>query len=417
MVSFLERLREIWEPHPGQLEFLLNPSKYKVLACGRRWGKTAACAVTIVHSLLLPTKTEQLILAPTQNQAAILFEAALELLHQFTEEKPKVRATPYPKLWHGENVLTARSGHAPRSLRGQGASRVIVDEAAYVPESLVTEVALPMLATTDGELVLISTPRGRNHFWRFFLLGQRGESGFWSRQAPSSESPLVSAKFLALQRELVSERAYAVEYEAAFRDNSEQVFRTDAVEACRTDAALAVADSPVQIGVDWARYNDYTAIAVLAGDREEARLVALERFSNVSWAEAADRVAKIVASYPGSSVLCDKTGVGDPALEALQSRLPGHRVEGFVFSARSKGEIIENLSWLIDRKALRMNPHPDLLRELEHFEAVQKGEGGPRLGASNGFHDDLVIALALAAHLLRRSGAARIQLSGGRRFL
>jgi hypothetical protein len=51
MTSFLNQLSPFWQPHAGQLEFLENPAKIKVLACGRRWGKTDACAAQIVSTL------------------------------------------------------------------------------------------------------------------------------------------------------------------------------------------------------------------------------------------------------------------------------------------------------------------------------------------------------------------------------
>ena len=51
MQEFLDWLSPIWKPHPGQLAFLEAKAKTKVLACGRRWGKTDACAVQILSKL------------------------------------------------------------------------------------------------------------------------------------------------------------------------------------------------------------------------------------------------------------------------------------------------------------------------------------------------------------------------------
>ena len=52
METTLDRLRPIWKPHDGQREFLLAASPFKVLACGRRWGKSDASAVTVIDALL-----------------------------------------------------------------------------------------------------------------------------------------------------------------------------------------------------------------------------------------------------------------------------------------------------------------------------------------------------------------------------
>ncbi|MCW5939418.1 MAG: hypothetical protein KF884_02190 [Fimbriimonadaceae bacterium] len=411
--EFLERITPFWQPHQGQLEFLRNRAAVQVLACGRRWGKTEACAVRTVASLFEPSPTQHLLLAPTLDQARLLFDRTVALLEALGETA-KVRSSPYPRLQFGPHVVSARSGHVPRSLRGLGATDIVVDEAAYLPESLITEIAMPMLATTDGRLTLISTPHGKNHFWRFFHMGQRGEHGVWSRQAPSSESPFVSAQFLAVQRELISERAYRVEYEAEFLDGAGQVFRDEAVQKCLVPRA-PVAEPPFAIGIDWARYGDYTAVAVLSGDRADCALVELHQFHGTSWSEAVARVADVVERFPHASVLCDATGLGDPVLEWLRSALPDHKIDGLTFTSTVKAELIDNLAWLFEQGALTMAPDPALLRELQHFQAVPSS-GGTKLGAGSGFHDDLVVALSLAARQLRRRYRARVQVAGPRVF-
>src|SRR5262249_9614122 len=147
--------------HPGQREFLLHPAKFKVLACGRRWGKTDACAVQVLQALHRPFPTKHLILAPTADQASLLFERVVGLLGRPSgrsdgsdesdgSEKSdksdwKLKHSPYPRLRFGAHTVMARSGHLPRALRGHEATHIVVDEAAYLPESLVTEVAMPML--------------------------------------------------------------------------------------------------------------------------------------------------------------------------------------------------------------------------------------------------------------------------------
>ena len=434
MQRFLRLIKPVWQPHPGQLEFLEHPAKFKVLSCGRRWGKTDACAVAIVHALHRPWPTKHLILAPTADQAALVFERAVQLLDQVKKDKSdesdesdesdksdknsdkvKLKRNPYPHLRFGKHTVMARSGHLPRALRGHEATHIVVDEAAYLPESLVTEVAMPMLATTDGFLTLVSTPHGKNHFWRFFEMGQRGENGVWSRQAPSGESPYVSESFLEVQRQLLSERAYAVEYEARFMDSAGQVFKTDAVQACLVPALPTLA-GPFLVGVDWARYGDYTAIAVLSGDRDEASLASLNRFHGTAWTESVRRVAEIVERFPGARVLCDATSGGDPVLEQLQIALPKVFIEGFTFTSVNKGGLIDNLAWLIERGVIRMTPDPQLLRELEHFEARATESGHTKLAARGGYHDDLVVALALAANQLDKVYRPKISVGKARAF-
>lgn len=417
----LERLGPVWRPHDGQRAFLLSGARFKVLACGRRWGKTEACAAQIVATMMEAAPTRHLILAPTIDQARLLFDRTLDLLDRWCEAggceiRARVVRTPYPKLTFGPHRLAARSGHLGRALRGNEATHIVVDEAAYVPEELVTEVAMPMLATTDGLLTLIGTPNGRNHFWRFFEMGARGEHGVWSRAAPSWESPFVSQSYLDVQRDLISERAFRIEYGAEFLDSAGRVFKTEAVEACMVARLPRDPEPPFVVGVDWARYGDFTTVVVLDGSREDAQLVAAERFHGMSWADQVARVAALVRSLGPCRVLCDATGVGDPAIEMLRAEVGGAHIAGLVFTPGEKAALIDGLVWMFERGALRMEPNPELLRELQHFEAKPTGSGHVRLGSAGGYHDDLVIGLALAARLLPKRYRARPLVGAPRRF-
>lgn len=407
MNSFLERIAPHWQPHPGQREFLENRSRFKVLACGRRWGKTDACAVQIVASLFEETPTRHVILAPTQDQARLLFDrtvSLISLLHP--DKKIKPRLTPYPTLSFGAHRLTARSGYLAHALRGNEATHLVVDEASYLPESLITEVALPMLATTNGQMTLIGTPNGRNHFWRFYGMGQAGEHGIWSRTGPSSESPHVAKSFLAIQRELISDRAYRVEYEAEFMDSASQFFSTEAVQSCLV-VDLPEPRGSVFIGVDWGLTQDATAVAVVQGDALCASLLELHSIEGGSWEGLCDRVAAIVERYPTARVLGDETGIGSPMVEMLQQRYRNRSITGLAFTNENKSAMAFGLAAMFEHRRLSMRPHPELMRELQYYEMKETETGKPRFAAAQGLHDDLVTALMLATRLLRDPMAAR----------
>lgn len=415
MEAFLERIAPWWVPHDGQRDFLLQPAAIKVLACGRRWGKTDVCAVEMVAALHEAHPTQHLILAPTQDQANLLFERVIEWLERL-EIAHKVRRTPHPHLRVGEHEVRARSGHLGRTLRGQQATHLVVDEAAYVPEALITEVAMPMLATTNGRCTLISTPKGHNHFWRFFRFGQEGLHGVWSRTARSDESPFVSRRFLEIQRELISDRAYRVEYEAEFLDGSGCVFRTDVIDACLVSKWMDECRGPVRIGVDFGRYHDATAVAVVVGSREAARLIELHTLGEAPWSRQVEWVAEIIDRFPGSIVTCDATGVGDPIVEELQRRVRHASLRRFVFTRTTKPALIDQLVWMLDNRRLLMTPFPDLLREMQHFQMSTTESGHAQLGAASGYHDDRVCALALALHELPAGSGATILAGGNRAF-
>lgn len=389
-----------------------------MLACGRRWGKTQVCAEQVRKWLTDCPAAQILILAPTADQATLLFDRALDLL--FKNASPSERGwtlkrSPYPILKNDQASLMARSGHNGHTLRGNEATHIIIDEAAYLPESVITEIAMPMLATTEGSLTLISTPNGMNHFWRFFQLGARGEHGVWSYTGPSWQSPHVSQNYLSLQKELISDRAYRVEYGAEFLDGEGRIFRTESIENCVVSELPEHKPSHFCIGIDLGKYRDFTAVCVLAGTKDACTLVHAERFHGVGWIAQVEKVAAIVRRFQPATISLDATGLGDPVCDMLTRELPEAAIRPVVLTRPGKQAMIDKLAWIIERSALKMLPYPDLVKELQHFE-ISADARGERLSATAGFHDDLVIALALAASSLHSAYRAPVGLGPNRTF-
>lgn len=308
------------------------------------------------------------------------------------------------------HILDARSGHEARNLRGAGADHILIDEAAFVPESLIAEVAMPMLAANDGRMTLISTPRGRNFFYRLFLRGQNNEHGFWSRQSPSIENPRVAAEFLEIQKEIISDRAYLTEYEAQFIDSQTAVFAADAIDECLI--APMVEHGPVYLGVDWARYRDFVGVVAVRGDKLHSEVIRVDRWSGARWSHSVRRVAAIADEVGASVIACDSTGAGDAPTENLASTIKRRPVVNVQFTSQSKPILIESLGALIEHVRIRLSPEPALIAELENYEAKLGATGNTQYSAAPGFHDDLVCALALACSQLGYGEGIGIQSRG-----
>ena len=117
-----------------------------------------------------------------------------------------------------------------------------------------------------------------------------------------------------------------------------------------------------------------------------------------------------------AAVSADATGGGDPVNELLEEVLGGRAVTGVQFNSAVKRALIEGLRMKIERQSLWLPSHPELIRQLKHFRSDQSAAGNQRLNAQSGYHDDLVIALALAASALPASYAAPILVGNDRKF-
>ena len=433
----LELARQLfcWRPHKTQRLWLLDDSRVKVAACGRRWGKTEAQAVDAALYAVCNPGSKQMIVSPTYDQSKLIFNTVDRLLSSCPATRPavRVRRSPYPRLNLRDSLITARTADDDgRNLRGHHADRVIVDEAAYVRDAVVEEVIAPMLADRDGQLILISTPFGRNHFYRAFVNGESGGDGprrYTSFRFASWENPHISRGYIDGQREALTPRQFSVEYEAQFLDDQNSVFTWADIEAAvaayaaesshgRCAAGTASDTSGAgpgsrssrsiwrTAGVDWARYSDYTVVVVLDTGAAPRRVVAIDRFNQMNWQDQATRVADFLQRHHVNSVTLDQVSVGDAMLELLQAEVWDRRgmdidVQGLKFTNTSKREVIDNLVLRFAHRDLAIPDDQQLIKELQFYEYEVTEAGNLRLNAKAGYRDDMVIALALAAWTVR----------------
>ncbi len=395
-----------WRPHRTQRVWMMDRSPIKVAACGRRWGKTEALAVECAVLAVLKPGCVQLVVAPTHAQARLLFERAADLLSRAPDVDLQRRETPWPQLRVGNSVLAARTaGRNGAGLRGGYADRIVVDEAAFVPESVIAEVLLPMLADRQGQMVLLSTPNGMNHFFRWFSLGESAHSQVKSFRFPTESNPAISAEYLRMQRRLLSARQYAVEYEAMFCQSAGSVFSEAALNrAVSVYAEHRTATGEYRItGVDFGRYRDYTAVVTLASCGSVYLVHWYGQLPQVGWSSQVDQLCALLSDQHVTSAACDATGVGDPVIEMLQQTLMHRtlpvRLWPVVMSAPTKRRMAERLAIGMEQGRLGIPDGGELLDQLRAYAAYNLQGGGVRLEAAHDSHDDLVCALMLAWEL------------------
>ena len=386
--------------HPGQARVMDDPARFKVVACGRRWGKTEL-GKTALLSLALEHHKRGWWLAPTILMASQVWRELKHSLRHVTgariNESEKRIDIP------GGGMIAVRSAHHPDNLRGEGLDLAVLDEAAYMQARVWHEVVRPMLTTTRGGALFLSTPMGKNWFWELFQVGMdAAEDEYSAFQYSSETNPLLAPAELASIRRRTPEHVWRREYLAQFDDDSGAVFR-GIQEAVSPAMQRAPIPSHVYVaGVDWGRSHDFTAIAII--DADERQLVALDRFNQIGWSLQRGRLRALAQRWGTRIIWAESNSIGAPNIEALQQE--GLPVRGFATTAKSKAPLIESLALAIERGHLRLLDEPVLLGELASYALETLPGGGYRYGAPPGTHDDTVIALALAWHGVENRGAS-----------
>lgn len=382
--------------HHGQKAVRRRCARFKVVACGRRWGKTELAKTVVLENAMLD---DQRIwwLAPTFMMASQVWrdlKASVRGLDGIMISESEHRID-FP----GGAMIAVRSAHHPDNLRGEGLDLAVLDEAAFMEPRVWPEVVRPMLTTTRGMALFLSTPFGRNWFWELFKLGMTDEDGEWaSFRFTTGDNPLIAPDELASIRRQTTEHVWRVEYEAQFSDEGGQVFRGIAA-AVRSDAPQRPLPGHVYVaGVDWGRHHDYTAIAII--DATLRLMVALDRFHHIGWRAQRGRLRALAEHWRPSVIWAEANSFGAPNIEALQEE--GLPMRSFVTTAKSKSPLIEALALAIERGYLGLLNDENLLAELSSYTLEPLPGGGYRYGAPPGLHDDMVIATALAWYGVER---------------
>jgi hypothetical protein len=371
-----------------------------VVALGRRSGKS-----TMGHELVIRTALDRKPagwFAPTYK----LLEESWRDLKRLLGPVVTMKSEQEHRLEiYGGGTIECWSMDTGDPARGRKYARIVVDEAAMVPQLLDAwnQALRPTLADLAGDSWWLSTPRGLNDFYTLYQRGQDPLEIDWaSWQMPTSVNPYIDTDELAAAQREMPERDYAQEFEARFLQlEGAGVFRgVTAVSRLRPEGPQR--GHTHVFGVDWGRTNDYTVVSVIDATLMEQRVI--DRYSQVEWEFQTERLHKLAEIYHPTSIVAEVNSMGSPLVERLQrgyARLvgaprPSLPVYAWTATNASKAAAIQALSLGIEQGAVTLLDDSNQTGELLAFEGHMSTSGMMRYSAPSGMHDDTVIALALA---------------------
>jgi len=393
----MQMIRIDARPHPGQEEVHKSSARFKLLACGRRkrWGKTR---LGVNECLDVAAKGGRAWwVAPSYKMSEVGWRPLRQIGTRIGAE---IRKVDRQVILPGGGSVSVRSADNPDSLRGEGLDFVVVDECAFVPEAAWNEALRPALSDRLGKAMFISTPKGRNWFWRMWQRGQDSDHDDWmSWQFPTSDNPFIAPSEIEAARMGLPERVFQQEYLALFLDDAGGVFRRV------MDAATAKEQEPVPgrqyaMGVDWGKSNDFTWLTVM--DVADKRMVYQDRFNQIDYAVQRGRLQALHERYKCDVIMAESNSMGEPIIEQLQR--DGLPVRGFATTNATKAAIIEALALAFEQGAITILNDPTLIGELQAYEMARLPSGMVRYSAPEGMHDDGVMSLALAWSAVADSG-------------
>ncbi len=157
---------------PWQQDVYSDPTRFKVVAAGRRTGKSRLAAWLLIINGLQADKGHVFYVAPTQGQARdIMWQTLMELGH------PVISGSHINnlqiKLINGATI-SLKGADRPETMRGVSLKYLVMDEYADMKPDVWEQILRPALADQKGEALFIGTPMGRNHFYELYKYAELG---------------------------------------------------------------------------------------------------------------------------------------------------------------------------------------------------------------------------------------------------
>jgi hypothetical protein len=364
---------ELPTPHVNQKKILDAERRFVVVMCGRRFGKSELSQILIIKEALNGGNVAYI--TPTYGLAQVFFERLTKVL-PFKSNISKLKI-----YCPNEGSIEFFTGERLDNLRGRKFHLVIVDEAAFIPdlEDGWNNSIRPTLTDYEGKAVFLSTPRGKNFFYSLFM--KQGENDWQSFKFSTYDNPHINPREIDEARIQLPEVVFEQEYMANPSENSANPFGNAFIKRCVKPIS---AQPIVCYGIDLAKSVDYT---VIIGLDKDGNVAYFDRFQ-MDWHNTKETIKRL----PPAPIVVDSTGVGDPILEDLLRE--GVNIEGLKFTSQSKQQLMEGLASAIQQGRIGF-PEGVIVDELDVFE-YQFTAHGVRYSAPSGFHDDTVMALALA---------------------
>lgn len=208
-----------------QQEVFNDPARFKVVAAGRRCGKSRLAAWALIIEGLQATKGHVFYVAPTQGQARdIMWETLMELGH--TVIKSSHINNLQIKLVNG-TTIALKGADRPETMRGVSLKFLVMDEYADMKPEVWEQILRPALADQKGRAIFIGTPMGRNHFYDLYQHGHSDDPTFESWHFTSYDNNLLDPEEIEAAKLSMSSFAFRQEFLASFEASGGAVFQED----------------------------------------------------------------------------------------------------------------------------------------------------------------------------------------------
>jgi len=382
---------------PWQQTVFSDSTRFKVVAAGRRCGKSRLAATTLlIEGLRCPAGSAVLYVAPTNGQARqiiwnVLLDLGREVIAGSHVNNQDIT------LINGATIYV-RGADRPDTLRGVSLTYAVLDEVADIKPEAWEQVIRASLSDKKGRGLFIGTPKGRNWFFDLFKLGQSGQDEDWkSWHFTTKDNPLIDPKEVESAKKTLSTFAFKQEYMASFDNAGSDVFKEDWIKygeepdygSYFVAVDLAGFEEVAKQAANSKKRLDETAIAIVKVTDEGQWFVKEIVHGRWDIKETAVKILTAMRDYRPMSVGIERGSLKNAVLPYLSDLMRKNNVYSHIIDLthgnRKKADrIVWSLQGRFEHGRIVLNQDEDwteFLDQLLMFPAV-------------GVHDDLPDALS-----------------------
>jgi hypothetical protein len=375
--------------------------RFKIVAAGRRCGKSRLSAITLlIEGLNCPVGSAVMYIAPTLGMARTIM---WDLLHELG--RPIIKSSHLNNLEitlsNGRKILL-RGADNPDSLRGVSLTYVVFDESAFIKEDTWQKIIRAALSDKKGRALFISTPSGRNWFYDLFKLGQTGEDEeYKSWHFTTADNETIDPKEIEAAKRTLSSFAFKQEYLSSFDTAGADIFKAEWIKE-----GPVPDDGTYVIAIDLAGFEnisdgsqnkkrlDETAMAVVKIGNDNKWYV--EKIEHGRWdiKDTCMRILKNIKEYQPTQIGIERGTAMNAVMGVLQDMMRQYNTFAHIQTlTHGNKKKTDRVVWALQG---RFEHGHIILNEDEDFEEFKDQLV---MFPTKGVHDDLVDALAYVEQL------------------
>jgi len=378
---------KLFTPYKAQQDFIdkfvTTEDLFGTLVAPRGSGKTLA-AINFSLFWALQKKNRKIgWCSPTFSQAKSVLDQIVSAAPDLVESSNRMEAVI--TFINGSTIKFLSSDSAD-NIRGFRFTHLIIDEAAYVKQTVIDTILLPTLNPNGIKCLLVSTPAGKNHFFNWYM-----KNDVISHRITLEECPYISQTLLDEAKASLPPDIYAQEYLAQFVDSANDVFKS-------IDKVAFVGEyregGDVYIGVDTGLSDDASVLTCISPIGRVMKVVTLR---NTDINTVATRFSSELQGYNVIGGNIEINGIGRGVYDLMRSKF--RRVKGFTTNQNNKTEMVRKLINDIETMTIELPSEdlcPDLHKEFATYTYKLSPTGKLSFGHMSGAKDDHIDSLLLA---------------------